>query len=127
MKINIKATGIELTPAISSYVNKKIYSIEKYLDKNNANVVAQVEVGKSTKHHKTGNVFRAEVHITGGGLDLYAVSEKEDLYAAIDIVKDEVVHSVVQSKGKRQTLTRRGAEMIKNMMKGITNSFKKRS
>ena len=127
MKINIKATGIELTPAISSYVNKKIYSIEKYLDKNNANVVAQVEVGKSTKHHKTGNVFRAEVHITGGGLDLYAVSEKEDLYSAIDIVKDEVVHSVVQSKGKRQTLTRRGAEMIKNMMKGITNSFKKRS
>jgi putative sigma-54 modulation protein len=127
MKINIKATGIELTPAISSYVNKKIFSIEKYFDKGNKDVVAQVEVGKSTHHHKAGNVFRAEAHITGRGLDIYAVSEMEDLYAAVDIVKDEMIHGVVQSKGKRQTLARRGAEMIKNMMKGITDSFRKRS
>lgn len=126
MKINIKATGIQLTPAISSYVHKKIFSIEKYFDKSNKDAVAQVEVGKSTKHHKSGPVFRAEVHITGGGLDLYAVSEKEDLYAAVDIVRDEVIHGVVQSKGKRETLTRRAAEMVKNMMKGITDSFKKR-
>ena len=122
MKINIKATGIELTVAISSYVQKKIFSIEKYLDKNNVNVVAQVEVGKSTKHHKTGNVFRAEVHIIGDSLDLYAVSEMENLYAAIDIVKDEIVHNLLQSKGKRQTLARRGAEIMKNMMKGISDN-----
>ena len=122
MKINIKATGIKLTPAISSYVNKKISSIEKYFDKHSSDVVAQVEVGKSTKHHKTGDVFRAEVHIIGGGLDLYAVSEKDDLYAAIDILKDELVHNVVQSKGKRETLARRGALMMKNMMKGLSDS-----
>jgi len=121
MKTNIKATGIELTPAISSYVYKKISSIEKYLPAQ-AGIVAQVEVGKSTHHHKAGNIFRAEVHITGGGLDLYAVSEKEDLYAAIDVVKDEVVRNVVQLKDKRETLTRRGAKMMKNMMKGLTDN-----
>ena len=126
MKINIKATGIELTPAISDYVSKKISAIEKYLDRNNIDTVAQVEVGKSTGHHKSGSVFRAEVHIVGGGLDLYAVSEMEDLYAAIDIVRDEIVHNIVQSKGKRQTLTRRGAELMKGIMKGF-NNFKKKS
>ena len=88
--------------------------------------MAQVEVGKSTKHHKAGNIFRAEVHITGPGLDFYAVAEEADLYAAIDIVKDEIVRTATQLKDKRKTLARRGAEMIKNMMKGITNSFKKR-
>ncbi|MDP2642084.1 MAG: ribosome-associated translation inhibitor RaiA [bacterium] len=128
MKINIKATGIELTPAISSYVQKKISPIEKYLpapaglDRGSADIVAQVEVGKSTRHHKSGSVFRAEVHITGIGLDLYAVSEMPDLYAAIDIVKDEIVHNAVQSKGKRETLTRKGALMMKNMMKGLSGS-----
>lgn len=122
MKINIKATGIQLTPAISSYVHKKIFSIEKYFDKSNKDAVAQVEVGKNTHHHKAGNIFRAEVHIIGGGLDLYAVSEQEDLYAAIDIVKDEIIQNVLQLKGKRQTLTRKGAEMVKNMMKGLTDS-----
>ncbi len=127
MKINIKATGIELTPAISGYAQKKIASIEKYLDKGMVDIVAQVEVGRSTRHHKAGNVFRAEVHIIGGGLDLYAVSEREDLYAAIDDVRDEIVHSAVQLRGKRETLTRKGAEIIKNVMKGIANSFKKKS
>ena len=126
MKINIKATGIELTPAISNYVQKKIAAVEKYLDKSNTDIVAQVEVGRSSRHHKTGNIFRAEVHITGVGLDLYAVSEMEDLYAAIDVVKDEIVHNIVQSKGKRQTLAKRGAGMMKNIMKGL-NFFKKKN
>ena len=127
MKTNIKATGIELTPAISSYVDKKISSVEKYLNqKNSPGIIAQVEVGKSTHHHKAGNIFRAEVHITGVGLDLYAVSEMEDLYAAIDVVKDEIVQNVLQLKGKRETLTRKGAKMMKSVMKGF-NFFKKKS
>ncbi|MBI1974708.1 MAG: ribosome-associated translation inhibitor RaiA [Candidatus Zambryskibacteria bacterium] len=123
MKINIKATGIALTPAIFGYANKKISSLEKYLA---GEAVAQVEVGKSTKHHKSGNVFRAEVHLVGGGLDLYAVSEKADLYAAIDVVKDEITHALTQNKTKKETLYRRGAATIKNMMKGL-NIFKKRN
>ena len=90
-----------------------------------ADAVAQVEVGRSTQHHKTGEVFKAEVHITGAGIDLYAVSEHSDLYAAIDLVKDDIARSVVQLKGKRETLTRRGAKAIKNMMKGF-NFFKRR-
>ncbi|MEK7176015.1 MAG: ribosome-associated translation inhibitor RaiA [Patescibacteria group bacterium] len=125
MKINIKATGIELTPAISSYVNKKISSLAKYLEKNAGAIVAQVEVGKSTRHHKSGEVFKAEVHLLGAGLDLYAVSEQSDLYAAIDLVKDEVAESLAQLKDKHETLSRKGARIVKNMMKGL-NFFKRK-
>ncbi|MSR87980.1 MAG: ribosome-associated translation inhibitor RaiA [Candidatus Zambryskibacteria bacterium] len=121
MKINIKATGITLTPDISNYVEKRIFTIEKYVE-SSANAVAQVEVGKNTLHHKSGDIFRAEVHIVGAGLNLYAASEQSDLYAAIDLVKDEIIQSILHTKGKRQTLTRKGAQMIKNAMKGISNS-----
>jgi putative sigma-54 modulation protein len=123
MKINIKATGIELTPAISDYVQKKVSALHKYI--HNDDAVAQVEVGRTTQHHKTGEVFKAEVHITGAGLDLYAVSEHSDLYAAIDLVKDEITRNAVHEKGKRETLTRRGGQMVKNVLKGL-NIFKKR-
>lgn len=123
MKINIKATGIELTPAISDYVHKKVTTLEKYITNDDA--VAQVEVGRTTQHHKTGDVFKAEVHVTGAGLDLYAVSEHSDLYAAIDLVKDEIVRNTIQLKGKRESLSRRGGRMVKDMMKGL-NFFKKR-
>lgn len=124
MKINIKATNIELTPSITEYVERKVGMVEKYI--NNTDVVAQVEVGKSTQHHKQGMLFRAEVHLVGGGIDIYAVSEQEDLYAAIDLVKDEVVRKVEHTKGKKETLTRRGAQAIKNAMKGMA-FFKKRN
>jgi putative sigma-54 modulation protein len=124
MKINIKATGIELTPAISDYVHKKVSSLEKYLEKG-SDVVAQVEVGKSTQHHKSGEVFRAEVHLIGAGFDLYAASEQTDLYAAIDVVKDEISRNLTHQKGKRFALARRGGRMVKDMMRGL-NPFKKR-
>lgn len=123
MKINIKATGIELTPAISDYASKKVSMIEKYLDPS-ADVVAQVEVGKSSHHHKSGEFFRAEIHLTGSGLDLYAESEQTDLYAAIDLVKDDVAQSLAQKKSKTRDMARRGAQAVKNMMKGL-NFFKK--
>ncbi len=125
MKINIKATAIELTPAITDYVEKKIGAIEKYLNKDNTDLVAQVEVGRSNQHHKSGDIFRAEVHIIGAGLNLYAVSEQADLYAAIDLVKDEIVHNALQVKGKKETMTRRGGRIIKGMMKSL-NPFKNR-
>ena len=124
MKTNIKATNIELTPAISAYVEKKLSALEKYL-LSSPDAVVQVEVGKSTQHHKNGNVFRAEVHVTGGGYDLYAVSEQPDLYAAIDLVKDEIVDKTLHEKGKKETITRRGARRVKEMMKGL-NPFRKK-
>ncbi|MCR4279478.1 MAG: ribosome-associated translation inhibitor RaiA [Candidatus Zambryskibacteria bacterium] len=123
MKINIKATAIELTPAITDYVHNKLSALEKYVT--NVDTVAQVEVGKTTQHHKTGEIYKAEVHITGAGVDLYAVTEAHDLYAAIDMVKDEIVRNTTELKSKRESLSRRGGRMVKDMMKGL-NFFKKR-
>ncbi len=123
MKINIKATGIELTLAISDYVYKKVSALEKYFI--NPDAVAQVEVGRSTQHHKTGEVYKAEVHVVGAGLDVYAVREAGDLYAAIDLVKDEIVQNTLQNKEKKISLTRRGARRVKDALKGL-NIFKRR-
>jgi putative sigma-54 modulation protein len=124
MRLNIKATNIELTPAISAYVEKKLSALEKYFE-GNVDAVAQVEVGKTTQHHKSGEVFKAEVRLIGGGLDIYAVSEQADLYAAIDLVKDETAHKLTHLKGKKEALHRRGARVVKDMMKGL-NFFNRR-
>lgn len=118
MKINILATGIELTPAISDYVHKKLGMLNKHVT--NEDVVAQVEVGKSTQHHKSGDIYRAEIHLIGGGMDYYAAEETADIYASIDKVKDEIIREMTQTKGKRFAVTRHGARVVKNMMKGFS-------
>ena len=121
MNINIKATGIELTPAISDYVYKKVSSVEKYLNKE-VPTSAQVEVGKTTKHHKSGDVFRAEVHLNYNGIDLYAAVEAEDLYSAIDLVEADISNKIVREKGRHIKLLRQGQRAIKYMAKGVADT-----
>jgi ribosomal subunit interface protein len=123
MNINLKGTGIELTPAITDYAHKKISALEKYLSAKSSVAVFHVEVGKTTKHHKGGDVFRAEVNVSGGGLNLYAVEEAEDLYAAIDLVEAELARELVHEKGKRAKLLRRGQQKIKDLIKGARGRF----
>ncbi|MBX4195538.1 ribosome-associated translation inhibitor RaiA [Candidatus Parcubacteria bacterium] len=123
MKMNIKATGIELTPEILSYAEKRLSKVRKYLADASDPVMA-VELGRNTNHHKQGEVFRAEVRIAGGGADFYASRETSDLYRAIDEVKDEIVREVTRVKGKRRHLLRHGGRVIKDMMRGFSSRFK---
>jgi ribosomal subunit interface protein len=116
MNIQIKATGIELTPAISSYAEKRLDSIKKYFETDKMPNMF-VELGKESNHHKSGDIFRAEVRIGGAGQDFYAVSLTEDLYTAIDKVKDEIIREITKTKGKRETMMRKGGRMIKDAMR----------
>ncbi len=120
MNISIKASDIELTSEISDYVNKKIGSLDKYFKNKSPDIIVRVEVGKVTNHHQSGDIFRAEVHISGDGLDLYAVSENDNILSAIDAVKDEIKREIKRAKGRNNTLSRKGGEAIKNMMKGFS-------
>lgn len=118
--INIKATNMELTSAISDYVNKRLLGVEKFI-KEGEKVVVYVEVGKTTNHHKRGDVFRAEFNIEISGKKFYTFSEKEDLYEAIDDAKGEIVRQITSDKDRKQTLFKRGAKSVKKMLKGLSN------
>lgn len=122
MNINIKATNIELTPAIREYAEKKVQALLKHLEKNTDTNI-YVEVGKTTKHHKGGDFFKAEIKIMGGGMDHYAVSEKEDLYAAIDLAKDEIIHEIEHAKGKSMKMFRRQQQAMKDILRGMPSKF----
>ncbi len=116
---NIKASQMELTPAIADYVNKRVGMLEKIVSPDDTSAYASVEVGKSTKHHSQGDYFFAEINVHIAGKDFRAVAEKDDLYAAIDEVKDEIIREITGYKNKRRTLVRRGGAVIKNVLKGI--------
>jgi len=119
MNINLKGSGIELTPAIREYAEKKILSLEKYLNPKNDGAVFHVDLGRTTKHHKHGEIFKAEINVIGGGLDLFAEAEAQDLYSAIDLVEKELAHELLHEKGRKIKLLRRGQRTIKNMIKGL--------
>lgn len=120
MKINTKATNISITPAIADYIEKKINMLDKFFRGSGAeDVLVNVEVGKTTRHHKSGDVFRAEIHVNSNGEDYYAVTETEDLYAAIDQAKDSMVRELSSKRKKTLRMFRKGGAQIKNMLRGI--------
>ncbi len=119
MNIKIRSTNFELTPAIDEYVNRKISSLGKFLSAADT-TLCEVEIGKATMHHKSGDIFRAEVNMTPpGGPQIFAVAEESDLYKAIDVVRDEAEREIVSRKNKRNTLFRRGSTRLKNLLKRI--------
>ena len=108
-----------MTDAIRSYAEKRVDALNKFVDAEDTSVSANMEVGKTTKHHHTGDIFKAELNVSIGGKQFRAVAEKEDLYAAIDEVKDEMARILSAHKGKQATLLRKGSVMLKNIFKGF--------
>lgn len=119
MNINIKATNMELTGAISDYVNKRLKSIAKFSKGDNL-PSGYIEVGKTTNHHNKGELFKAEFSIVMNGERFFASSETDNLYSAIDDAKEEIVRLLTHTKDRKQTLFKRGASSVKKMLKGIS-------
>ncbi|MEA1929292.1 MAG: ribosome-associated translation inhibitor RaiA [Patescibacteria group bacterium] len=123
MKINIKTTNLELTQAISDYLDNKLESLKKfkrYLGAEEENWLCNAEIGRATSHHRHGEVFRAEVQLFFANKHIYKQATAENLYAAIDQAKDEVVAELSSLSKKRETVLRRGGRAVKNMLRGIS-------
>lgn len=112
---------MELTGAIKEYVEKRLGTLEKFIRGKEGSSQMNVEVGKTTNHHKNGDVYKAEVNLDANGKHFYAVSEKEDLYSAVDDVKNEIERQLIETKDRADTLFRRGARSVKKMLKGISS------
>ncbi|MEK7566400.1 MAG: ribosome-associated translation inhibitor RaiA [Patescibacteria group bacterium] len=100
MKIIIKTTQIELTPALKEYTEKKIGSLGKFIKKidTKEGVEIFVEIGKTTKHHKSGEIFYAEATMELPKKVLRVENSSVDLRAAIDTIKDVLKQSIQKYK-----------------------------
>ena len=125
MRISIKATNIELTDSLREYVNARLESVKKLTTVADESLHAAVEIGKTTQHHKQGDVFRAEVNFHIAHQMIRAVAVKDDLYAAIDEMKDELARELATYKDKERTLFNRGAANLKDIIRGVSGVFKR--
>ena len=117
MNLNIKTTNTELDAESRDYLEKKLASLKKIIDFDAPNVFAQVALAKTTEHHRAGNVFKAEINARMNGHEFHVISEKDDLHAAIDDLKDELLCEVKRFKEKGRTDVKRGGAEVKNALR----------
>ncbi len=121
--ITFRANHITLSPEIEDYAIKRLQSIKKFLDESDR---VSVDLSKTSNHHKTGDIFKAEIRVASRGNQFSAVSEQDSLYAAIDIAHDEISMILSSHKDKKHTLWKKGSQRIKDMLHGLSrNPFKK--
>ena len=101
MKLQIKSTNLDLTSAIREYIETKIGSLAKFVsryEKKGAELLARVEIARTTNHHHKGDVYYAEVNIDNGQNIARAECENADIYAAIDNAQDIVKRQLIKRK-----------------------------
>lgn len=114
MSTTITGKNIELTEAIKTYINQKTEKLFKHFDKI---ISIDVEVDKN-KHHLKGEVHHVRMNVTIPTDLIHAEETNEDLYAAIDLCRDEVDRQLrkkkekYESRKRKEQKTRRGFKSI---------------
>jgi ribosomal subunit interface protein len=115
MNIIIKTKNIEITPSLRQFVEKKIESLEKYFNfmqqdddpSLGSRIDAVAEVGKTTLHHRKGEIWRAEVLIKFHRNTLRAAKSADDLEKAVVAVTDDLQRQITAFKEKMIDKTRK--------------------
>ena len=91
MQINLTGHHLDITDSLRNYVLDKFDRIERHFDHiNNVHVILQVD--------KVRQIAEAKMNVNGG--EIFANSESEDMYAAIDTLVDKLDRQVIKHKEK---------------------------
>lgn len=119
MNIQTKATNVTLTPDIQGYLDKRIQAIQKLVDPNDTSVRCQVELEKTTEHHKRGDIYRSEINLHMAGASFRADATAERLLDAIDESKAQMMKELRRHKDKKSSNVRRGGAKLKDFVRRI--------
>jgi len=128
MRLIVKTTNITLTPAMAQYLTDKLSDVARLLKRVGSRtrtypggrdvLEARVEVGKTTRHHKKGPYFYAEVNIDFGGKQiLRAEAYMPTFRFAVDAVKKELKATILSWKERIRDRSRQGARNVKERMR----------
>lgn len=119
MHIIITGVHMEITDAIRSYTFEKMQSLEKLIAHDDTTSKLSIELSKASNHHVNGQVFQAEALLRIKGKETPFKTTQDDLYKAIDILKDMLVRELSQHKDKQRSIMRRGAHSVKALFKKL--------
>lgn len=114
--INVKGKNIDLTPALQELLEKRLVTLERLLPQSDA-ITCDVELEKTTEHHQSGKIFRAEINMRLGGQLLRAEATEESIEIAIDTAKNELKRELTKLTAKTESMFRRGARKAKDFFR----------
>ncbi|MBI4098921.1 ribosome-associated translation inhibitor RaiA [Candidatus Parcubacteria bacterium] len=113
MKLQVKVTNLQLTDSIRAHIFERLGSLDRVVRTWGREVEGHLEIGRTTRHHRQGAVYKAELNVRFPGGMVRVVREGEDVHAVVDELRDEMLQEIAKYKGKRRELFERGARALK--------------
>jgi ribosomal subunit interface protein len=112
MDLIVKSRNGKVSDRQQTYIKEKLSKLERYLD-----MISKVTVEVAEEQRRSeGSMHRAQVTLVGDhGILLRAEERAGDLYAAIDVVSDNLQRQIQRYKDKhwrRGKLRRQGGEFV---------------
>jgi len=135
MKIIIKTKDITLNKALQDFIYKKVGKLNKFVkpfeksstDKGKSPVEIEVEVGRTTKHHQKGDIFRAEGQMFVSGENVRAEAVSEDLKKSVVEMQKDLKRELKKYKNKMATKTKKRRRFLKSITRfSPLSKFKKK-
>ena len=125
MNIIIKFKNLKITESFKRFIEEKIGGVKKFLKSFSKNTTADqedsleafVEIEKETKHHRKGDVFKAEAKINLPGKSFMAKAHGDDLARTVTEVRDELEDEIRKYKTKVIEAPRRKERKLKKFFK----------
>lgn len=108
-----------MTDAIRQYALEKMKTLEKFIPEEDSSAKLALELSKTTNHHTHGSFFQAEAQLHIKGKTISSCATEDDLYKAIDLLKDMLSRELTQHKDKERSVFRKGAHTMKNLFKKL--------
>lgn len=102
MRIQLYVNKMNVSPDVRLGIEEKLLSLSRFLKRMEAGgeLLLEVEIARSTKHHRSGDVFYAEATIKVPGKTLRAEEYGENVLNSIDGVRDKLKHEIIRFKEK---------------------------
>lgn len=114
MILTIKATHIERSPRILDRIEKVCAKLEKFAPKADPDeLVVKIEVGRITRHHRKGSVYRAEINVTLGKMYVRARAAGGDVVSALDEAQGEIERRLLKEKKRTVSIKHREGVRMK--------------
>lgn len=97
MNIQIKTENLKLTKEIKEYAEKKVRALMKYLGSIPI-MEAIVKLALVSKHHQKGDIYECKIQLKLPKKTLIVMKVEEDIFKAIDKVKDHLERSIEKYK-----------------------------
>lgn len=117
MNITTKAVNYEASDAVLTLARERFGAAEKLLGDARDTALLEIELGRSTEHHKSGEIYRAEANLDAGGKLYRAEADADAIEKAIDKAANELLRELRSARSRTKRLIRGAGAKMKSLLR----------